>query len=460
MANSPQRESLFDFDPVSAQSWRERLEKDLKGKSFTELITRDSDGIPILPFYTSADREFIRHSIAKPQNTWDITESFFANSNEAEVNTKILTALNGGVNSVLLYVYSDVDIPRLLADVQVPIIRINWVVEGDVMAFTRRFFEWVDEMEWERSSVLGNINFDILENRARTGNWRKSLESDFDELSQLVSILPNGMNSLAINANLYHNSGATPVQELALSLAMINEYIERGIHGKSYWVNLAVGGQYFHDIAKLRAIRELLAFYSTERGVEFDARIYAETATYNKTIFDLYNNMVRNTIEASAAVIGGADEVLVHPHDAALGKDSALGRRIARNTQLLLVHESHFQNTTDPAKGSFFVEELTGEMCEKAWSLFLKIEEMGGFIAALESGWIPELILNAHLTNKAEFDDRNRTLIGVNAFPNEADRVLDEKELTLWTDQSDRHPLQPTRLAADWEYKMWKNRAQ
>ena len=452
---------LFQFDPVSASTWKAKLEKDLKGKTFSDLIRTDDDALSILPFYTSEDRHRTAHSIARADNAWLTSEEFEVDGNEAEVNKEILNSLNGGVNVLLLYVYDRVDLTKLLDGVELPIIRINLVVEGDVLKVLSGLKKLMESQGWESEHVQGNVNWDVLENRARTGNWFYSLESDFETLGDVMVEAPAGMKSIAVNVNLFHNAGATPVQELALGLAMINEYVERLPKGAfdTVWANFAVGGQYFHNIAKLRAIRELLAFYNSERKTEFQLQLHTETAVYNKSVFDMYNNMIRNTVETSAAVIGGADEVLTKTHDHLVQSPSSFSRRIARNNQLLLRHESHMHQTSDPAKGSYYVEELTRQMAEKAWDLFLAIEEKGGFISFLESGELVDMIERANAEKREKFDRQEKVLVGVNKFPNTADKALD-REWTRPTESKTKDKVVPVRLAGDWEYEMWKKSKQ
>jgi len=450
--------SLFPFDSVSAEAWKAKLEKDLKGKTFSELVSRDEDEISILPFYTAEDRRSTLHAVSKGDNAWAITEEFVVEGNEGEVNKEILRSLRGGVNCLLLYVYDSVHFDRLFQDVELPFIRLNLVMEGDIAKGLSNLEQLIQSRGWNREEIRGNINWDVLENRARTGKWFRSQEEDFDTLKTILNSPLTGMNSTAINVNLFHNAGATPVQELAIGLAMLNEYVEKLPENsfESVWMNYAVGGQYFHDIAKLRAARELFAFYNAERKTDFKLRIHAETSVYNKSVFDLYNNMIRNTIETSAAIIGGADEVLTKPHDQLIQPPTTFSRRIARNNQLLLLHESHMHQTVDPAKGSYFIEELTRELAEKAWDLFLEMEEKGGFISFLESGALSELIYKAHDEKKKAFENQEKILVGVNKFPNSTDKALNWK-MTEPKENSSRDKIIPVRLASEWEYEMWKN---
>jgi methylmalonyl-CoA mutase len=437
------------------------LEKDLKGKTFSDLIKQDSDAIAILPFYTSEDRKTTLHANSKSNNAWLITEEFGVDGNEKEVNSEMLTSLTGGVNSVLLYVYDHVDFSALLKDIELSYIQIHLVIEGDPLKVISNLKSHIRARGWEEDEIQGTINWDVLENRARLGKWFTSKEADFQILKEVLDNTLSGMKSLAVNVNLFHNAGATPVQELAIGLAMINEYAEHLPKGSfdSVWLNYAIGGQYFHDIAKLRAVRELFAFYQSERGLKLNLRLHAETGTYNKSVFDMYNNMIRNTVETAAAVVGGADEVLTKPHDQLVKSPSTFSRRIARNNQMLLLHESHMHQTVDPAKGSYFIEELTREMAEKAWELFVEMEEKGGFISLLESGELSEMIRDAHEMKKESFEKQERVLVGVNKFPNNADKAF-ESEFTAPRESAVKDKIVPVRLARDWEYEMWKKREQ
>jgi methylmalonyl-CoA mutase len=116
--------------------------------------------------------------------------------------------------------------------------------------------------------------------------------------------------------------------------------------------------------------------------------IHSKTGIFNKTAYDVYNNMLRNTVEAMAAIIGGADDITILPHDITLQKSNDFSRRIARNVQLILRDEAHFDNVIDPAGGSYLIENLTKSMTQHAWNLFLQIEDLGGFRTVMENSWI------------------------------------------------------------------------
>ena len=201
-------------------------------------------------------------------------------------------------------------------------------------------------------------------------------------------------------------------------------------------IALSIGGNYFFEIAKLRAMRQLFATIASEFGHEAGCHIFAVPSRRNKTIYDYNVNMLRTTTECMSAILGGADTISNMPYDALYHKSNEFGDRIARNQLLILKHESYFDKVLNAADGSYYIESITAQLSEKALALFKEIETGGGIVAKLMDGTIQRKIAESAAREQELFDSGKLALIGTNKFPNPQDRMSHELEL---------HPFAPTR---------------
>lgn len=409
---------LFDgFSPTSPEEWKAKIEKDLRGKEFESLLSQTQDGITIQPFYHRSQTD-VSGQPFKAMAKWDIVQEILV-EDAKDANKEALDHLNRGASSLLFYVNADVNVEQLLEGIQIEFIRTNFVVEGDALALAENFKKLITDRGLNASEIAGSINIDCLESIARTGNWKVDEASDFENIKKLNASLPENIKGLCINANLFANAGATLSQQLGIALSMVYEYIHRLElkNTNSFWINFALGSDYFGEIAKLRAFRRLWAQLNNELGFEQnEAFIYAETALRNKTILDGYNNMIRTTSESMAAAISGANEISVKGFSHTFKNPDFFGERIAKNQQNMLEHESHMNAVNDISQGSYFIETLTEELATKGWDFFKEIEKRGGYVDAMKSGWLQELVELSAATEQKAFDDQKVVLIGANKY--------------------------------------------
>jgi methylmalonyl-CoA mutase len=230
----------------------------------------------------------------------------------------------------------------------------------------------------------------------------------------------------AIDAVVFHEAGANAIQELAYAMASASECLAGG--GQVTAFQFAVGSNYFFEIAKLRAARQLWAAVAGAYGVPSEVKIHAITALSNKSIYDPYTNLLRCTTEALSAVLGGVDSLAVQA--------AGYPERLGRNVQLVLKEEAHLDKVADPAGGSYYIEALTDALAREAWKLFQQVEAEGGFNKAQAS--IDAAIATARAAKEKAVSSRRRTLVGVNNYPD-----INEKEL----DQAGALPAEVWRLA-------------
>ncbi|WP_363146470.1 methylmalonyl-CoA mutase family protein [Winogradskyella sp.] len=322
-------------------------------------------------------------------------------------------------------------------------------------------------MPFSRSFNQKNVYVqnDIIGHLAKTGNWHNNLKEDYDQFEIIVK----ENNQLCINLDLYQNAGANIVQQLAYGLAHTNEYLnhfEKILDNNKKQTleitfNVAIGSNYFFEIAKLRALRNLWATLASEYGFNISCRIKATPSKRNKTIYDYNVNMLRTTTESMSAVLGGADVVYNLPYDALYHDANEFGDRISRNQLLILKNESYFDKVNNPADGSYYIEYLTLKLSEKALELFKDIENNGGFLSQLKEGTIQRKIKESASKEQSQFDTEQLILLGTNKHPNPADRMKNELEKSPFLRIDKRktliEPIIAVRLSEKLEINRLKN---
>jgi methylmalonyl-CoA mutase len=452
--DSSMAESLFSaFAPQTYSDWLQQMTKDLKGKPFESLESFTADGLKIHPMY-AADFpvQEIGGQPTKVNPAWVVVEEIMVDDAK-KANKETLDKLNRGANGLLFYVYDDVDVARLLKGVLMEHISIHFVVEGNAQIVLENWLAFAEKQGLSPDKIRGSINIDPIENAARTGNWRGDAESDLMDLEALMESAPAGIKTICVNTNLYGNAGATPAQQLGIALAHCYEYINRlgSKNANLIWLNMAIGGNYFEEIAKFRAMRRLWKFLLAELKVpDVPLHLYAETGFRNKTIYDPWVNMLRSTTECMSAALGGADEILLRPYNSTFTEPQEFGNRVARNQQLVLAYESYFNRVNDPSAGSYFVENLTEELAIKGWEIFKEIEAKGGMIAALASGFIQKMIEKSAHNEQAKFNEGKINLLGSNIYPNENEmmkQVIEEPLFSGTPQDTQILPIVAKRLA-------------
>lgn len=304
------------------------------------------------------------------------------------------------------------------------------------------------------------ISTDIIGHLAKTGNWFSNLNSDLKKIESIT----NKTSSITINADLYQNAGANMVQQLAYTLAHTNEYLNylnTNTTRLEVIFNIAVGSNYFFEIAKLRALRILWNSLASEYQLNTECQIIVHPTRRNKTLYDYNTNMLRTTTECMSAILGGANVICNLPYDAIYHKDNEFGERIARNQLLILKHESYFDKVNNPADGAYYIESITQQLAEKALDLFKSIEASGGFLKQLKAGTIQRKIKESASKEQKQFNDGKEVLVGTNKFTNEADKMKNELELYPFVKINTRktliEPIIEKRLSEHLEQKRLKN---
>lgn len=416
--------NLFDeFDAVSPKAWKQKIQFDLKGADYNEsLLWESPEGIKVKPFYTSEDTENGLPFPKKVSTTWKIAQTIYA-GNATMANSKALHAIEKGAESLIFTIPSEeIQIGKLVNNINLEHIPIHLNFQFLSESYVKSI---VNSLTGPTSQLY--CHTDIIGNLTRTGNWYFNLEKDH-EIFKVVgeNHIPN---FISVDATLYQNAGATMVQQLAYALAHANEYLNflELYNCLPYTTKItfkvAVGGNYFFEIAKLRALRLLWHTLRNEYRITTDCHIIATPSFRNKTIYDYNTNMLRTTTECMSAILGGADTLVNMPYDAIYHKDNEFGERIARNQLLLLKHESYFDKVANPVDGSYYIESITRQLSERALELFKNMEAGGGFLKQLKDHTLQRRIKESAQKEQSLFDSHQAILVGTNKYESGADKM-------------------------------------
>ncbi|MFD5829840.1 methylmalonyl-CoA mutase family protein [Lentzea sp. NPDC060358] len=392
-----------EFPSASREQWRELVDAVLSktGASYDSLVTRTYDGIELQPLYTRDDA-LPPYALVPAKQGWDVRQRHSVPDPVAVMND-----LEGGVTSLWLAVPAP-SLERLLDGVLLDLAPI--VLDGSVDA-ARAMLRIYDQAPVLATDVRGNLGL------------TPSGEA-LDVIRQATSTFPS-LRTVVVDALPFHDAGGSDTEELGASLALAVSYLRAltsaGLSDADAFAQLefryAATADQFTTIAKLRAARRLWARVAEVSGVPGAVQVqHAVTSSAMMTRRDPWVNMLRTTVACLSAGLGGADAVTVQPFDAAIGLPDEFARRIARNTQNLLLEESHLGEVIDPAAGSWYVEQLTEQLAASAWTWFQELERAGGLPAASEL--VRARIAGTWAARSARLADRSDPITGVSEFPN------------------------------------------
>ncbi len=413
-------EFLFeDFNAVSAAAWKQKIQADLKGADYNNsLLWKSNEGITVKPFYhkdtdnTTANLE---------PNTWRIGELIHV-TDALKANNQAIHAIEKGAESIVFKIDSEISITDLVKNIPENKVKLEFILETLSTKLTSEIIK-LEHLDYR-------INVDIIGNLAANGNWHKSLKDDFNYIKTLVST-QQSKPLLSVDTAIYQNAGATITQQLAYAIAHANEYLNTFKTGRLPDIQFitATGGNYFFEIAKIRALKLLFnTILNAYPNNQSKCSILSLPSKRNKTIYDYNVNMLRTTTECMSSILGGAHTICNLPYDALYHESNNFGDRIARNQLLVLKHESAFDSVKNPSDGAYYIESLTQQLAEKALDIFKQIEAGGGFLSQLKEGTIQRKIKESAAKEQSQFDDGNLVLLGTNKYPNENDSIKNDLE--------------------------------
>ncbi|MEW9529429.1 methylmalonyl-CoA mutase family protein [Microbispora sp. NPDC049125] len=403
------------------------------------------DGVTVAPIYDSSDLPVPAPRLVRPAGGWPVggwqVRQRHAGPDPAALREAVLADLENGAASVWLDLtwLGPEPLPAVLAKVLDGVYLDLAPVVLEAGARTAEAADAFLRLAGGTALPGGNLGADPLGLAARTGRHTETGEglAPAAELAARCAAGHPGMRAVTVDALPYHDAGGADAQELGCSIATGVAYL-RELTGAGLTVEQALGqiefryaatADQFLTIAKLRAARRLWARVAEVCGAPTDPGgpgtqfQHAVTSSAMMTARDPWVNMLRATVACFAAGVGGADAVTVQPFDACLGLPDGFARRIARNTQALLVEEANVARVADPAGGSWYAERLTAELASTAWEWFQEIERAGGMAAALR-GLVPERLAATRARRAADVARRRRPITGVSEFPHLEERPV------------------------------------
>ena len=438
----------------------------------------------IKPVYTSADLVGLTHLDSKPGEApylrgpyatmyagrpWTIRQ--YAGFSTAEESNafyrKALAAGQKGLSvafDLATHRGYDSDHPRVSADVGkagvaidsvedmkilfggIPLkdMSVSMTMNGAVIPVLAMFIVAGEEQGTKRAELSGTIQNDILKEFMVRNTYIYPPEASMRIVSDIISFTASEMpkfNSISISGYHMQEAGATLVQELAFTLADGREYVRaalaKGLDVDTFAGRLsfffAIGMDFFAEAAKLRAARilwhRIMLSFNSKKTESLILRTHCQTSGVSLQEQDPYNNIVRTAYEAMAAVLGGTQSLHTNSFDEAIALPTAFSARIARNTQLILEHETGITKVADPLAGSYYVESLTAQLADKAWALMEEIEAQGGMTKAVASGLPKRIIAEAATIKQAAVDKGEAIIVGVNKFRLEEEVHLETRDI-------------------------------
>ena len=461
------------------KEWERRAQKELKTRKLDDLVWKTPEGINIKPLYTQDDISNHRHvsgfpgmapymrgpkATMYPGRNWTIRQ--YAGFSTAEESNKFyrknLAAgqkgvsvafdlathrgydsdherVKGDVGKAGVAIDSVEDMKILFDGIPLDEMSVSMTMNGAVIPILANFIVAGEEQGVDVSKLTGTIQNDILKEFMVRNTYIYPPEPSMRIVSDIISFTSKNMpkfNSISISGYHMQEAGANLVQELAFTLADGKEYVRAAINagldvdefaGRLSFF-FAIGMNFFMEAAKLRAARVLwhgiMKEFSPKKQSSSVLRTHCQTSGVSLQEQDPYNNVIRTAYEAMSAVLGGTQSLHTNALDEAMGLPTEFSARIARNTQIILQEETGVANVIDPLAGSYYVENLTNELIEKASALIKEVDELGGMTRAVESG-MPKLQIEESAANRqASIDKGEEIIVGVNKYqPEQKDEV-------------------------------------
>ena len=474
----------FTFTSHSIQEWEKAAAKSAPGGDIQKLNWVTPDGITVKPLYTAEDTVNLPHThtlpgfapfLRGPQATmyavrpWTIRQyAGFSTAQESNAFYRKALAAGGQGVSVAFDLAThrgyDSDHSRVTGDVgkagvaidsvedmkilfdQIPLdkVSVSMTMNGAVLPVLAGYVVAAEEQGVSQDQLSGTIQNDILKEFMVRNTYIYPPEPSMRIVGDIIAYTAGHMpkfNSISISGYHMQEAGANQALELALTLADGQEYVRtamnQGLDVDAFAPRLsffwAIGMNFYLEIAKMRAARLLWCRIMQDVGAKnpksLMLRTHCQTSGWSLTEQDPYNNIVRTTIEAMAAVFGGTQSLHTNSFDEAIALPTEFSSRIARNTQLIIQEETHISNVIDPWAGSYMMEKLTQDMADEAWKIIEEVNAMGGMTKAVGSGWAKLKIEAAAADKQARIDSGQDVIVGVNKYKLASEDSVDVRDI-------------------------------
>jgi len=421
-------EKLFEeFSHKTLEEWNEKIITDLNGKDYKNLIWESPENIKVAPVYNRESVNGTKGETTHHHSDWEIEQTLNKPSNK-----QVLTSLNGGASALLISNVESQDLEDVLENVLIEYIQTS-IQSDEIENSIEALVTLIEKRKLDKNAIKGSLQYDPLMAALKKGSFDSNIWNDFETVQEKTNSLL-AYKSLSIQGQEYHNSGASATQELAFTLAQMSEYFAHhdDLKASKIQVSLGISTNYFFEIAKFRAMRILWSQISEAyKKEETSLDLRAETGLRTLTVFDPNVNMLRTTSQCMSAALGGANTVNVSNFNAAYKQDDDFAQRMGRNISLILKEESYFNKVSDPSAGSYYIEQITNELSQNAWVLFQEIEAQGGWIEAVKSNSIQEMIEQNAALQEENLNVGNTQLLGTNLYPNKEEEMNAKLEIPV-----------------------------
>ena len=473
-----------EFRPASLAQWAQSAAKSAPGGDVSALDWHTPDGITVKPLYTAEDTAGLPHTntlpgfepyIRGPQATmyavrpWTIRQyAGFSTAEESNAFYRKALAAGGQGVSVAFDLAThrgyDSDHPRVTGDVgkagvaidsvedmkilfdQIPLdkVSVSMTMNGAVLPVLAGYVVAAEEQGVSQDLLSGTIQNDVLKEFMVRNTYiyppAPSMRIIGDIIEYTAQHMPK-FNSISISGYHMQEAGANQALELAFTLADGKEYVKTAL-GKGLDVDAfagrlsffwAVGMNFYLEVAKMRAARllwcRIMKGFDAKNPKSLMLRTHCQTSGWSLTEQDPYNNVVRTTIEAMAAVFGGTQSLHTNSFDEAIALPTEFSARVARNTQLIIQEENHITSVIDPWAGSYMMEKLTADMADAAWKIIEEVDAMGGMVKAVDSGWAKLKIEAAAADKQARIDSGKDVIVGVNKYKLKTEDAIETRDI-------------------------------
>ena len=473
-----------EFQTASLDAWARAAAKSAPGGNVEALNWQTPDGITVKPLYTAADTQDLPHAntlpgfepyLRGPQATmfavrpWTIRQ-YAGFSTAEESNAFYRKALEAGGQGVSVafdlatHRGYDSDHPRVTGDVgkagvaidsvedmkilfdRIPLdsVSVSMTMNGAVLPVLAGYVVAAEEQGVRQEQLSGTIQNDILKEFMVRNTYIYPPAPSMRIIGDIIEYTAQNMpkfNSISISGYHMQEAGANQALELAFTLADGKEYVKTAIAKgmdvdefagrlSFFW---AIGMNFYLEVAKMRAARllwcRIMKGFNAKKPKSQMLRTHCQTSGWSLTEQDPYNNVVRTTIEAMAAVFGGTQSLHTNSFDEAIALPTEFSSRIARNTQLIIQEETHITSVIDPWAGSYMMEKLTQDMADAAWTIIEEVEAMGGMTRAVDSGWAKLKIEAAAAEKQARIDSGQDVIVGVNKYKLKTEDAIDARAI-------------------------------
>lgn len=428
-------------DAATRARWMALVEKTLKGQSFDDALTvKTPDGLTIQPLYTAEDGVAVARDlrVRDTDRPWDLRMRA-AHPDPTRAAKEVLTDLEAGAASVLLQidptgangvaVGSADDLGKALSGVLLDLAP----VALDAGFLGPKAADWLGALAKAAPNAPLAFHLDPLTAFAQAGASPGPIESHVFNAATVASRLSTTYAKASLflaTGRAAHEAGGSNVEELALmtasALAYAKALVRSGLSIEDAFRRIVLGvsldGEYFTGVAKVRAAKAIWARLTESCGVTVAPTIEARSSRRMLAKADAWTNLLRLTSAGFAGAVGGADAIVLDAFTDAIGLPTTFARRQARNTQLVLMEESHLGRVADPAGGAWYLDSLTDQLARAAWASFQAIEAAGGVIKALETGLVADAVAKTRTAQEAAYADKSRKILGVTVFPNADDK--------------------------------------